>query len=112
MVLSSPRRRSSAGCQCSDDSSFRTSPTHTLLSHARSGIVPHFAWGVPRWPAIRDMDEAFWQRVIQTNLGGTFLCTKHVLPHMEARRSGHVINLHVTMRNYQVMSQPHDHKIA
>jgi NAD(P)-dependent dehydrogenase (short-subunit alcohol dehydrogenase family) len=31
--------------------------------------------------------------VIQTNLGGTFLCTKYVLPFMEAQRSGHVINL-------------------
>lgn len=59
-----------------------------------AAIVPHFAWGIPRWPRIRDMDKAFWDRVIQTNLGGTFLCTKHVLPHMEAGKSGHVINLY------------------
>ena len=57
-------------------------------------IVPHFAWGIPRWPRIRDMEKDFWDRVIQTNLGGTFLCTKHVLPYMEARRSGHIINLY------------------
>jgi NAD(P)-dependent dehydrogenase (short-subunit alcohol dehydrogenase family) len=59
-----------------------------------AAIVPHFAWGIPRWPRIRDMEKEFWDRVIQTNLGGTFLCTKHVLPHMEARRSGHIINLY------------------
>jgi len=59
-----------------------------------AAIVPHFAWGIPRWPRIADMDKAFWERVIQTNLGGTFLCTKHVLPHMEERRSGHIINLY------------------
>jgi NAD(P)-dependent dehydrogenase (short-subunit alcohol dehydrogenase family) len=59
-----------------------------------AAIVPHFAWGIPRWPRIRDMEKSFWDRVIQTNLGGTFLCTKHVLPHMEAGRSGHVINLY------------------
>ncbi|MGH8070256.1 MAG: hypothetical protein ACRERE_34455, partial [Candidatus Entotheonellia bacterium] len=35
-----------------------------------------------------------WDRGIGTNMGGTFLCTKHVLPHMEVRRSGHIINLH------------------
>jgi 3-oxoacyl-[acyl-carrier protein] reductase len=29
-----------------------------------------------------------------TNLGGTFLCTKHALRHMRPRRSGHIINLH------------------
>jgi NAD(P)-dependent dehydrogenase (short-subunit alcohol dehydrogenase family) len=63
-----------------------------LLNNA--AIVPHFAWGIPRWPAIRDMDQEFWNRVIQTNLGGTFLCSKHVLPGMEARRSGHIINLY------------------
>jgi 3-oxoacyl-[acyl-carrier protein] reductase len=55
--------------------------------------VPHFAWGIPRWPRIRDMEKEFWDRVIETNLGGTFLCTKHVLPQMEAQRSGHIINL-------------------
>lgn len=59
-----------------------------------AAIVPHFAWGIPRWPRIHDMEKDFWDRVIQTNLGGTFLCTKHVLPHMEARRSGHIINLY------------------
>jgi NAD(P)-dependent dehydrogenase (short-subunit alcohol dehydrogenase family) len=59
-----------------------------------AGIVPHFAWGVPRWARIRDMEKTFWDKVIDTNLGGTMLCTKHVLPHMEERRSGHVINLY------------------
>ena len=58
-----------------------------------AAMVTHFGWE-PRWHRIRDMDKAFWDRVIQTNLGGTFLCTKHVLPHMEARRSGHIVNLH------------------
>ncbi len=63
-----------------------------LLNDA--AIVPHFNWGIPRWPRIRDMEKDLWDRVIQTNLGGTFLCTKHVLPHMEKRRTGHVISLH------------------
>ena len=59
-----------------------------------AGIVPHFAWGVPRWPRIREMEESFWQGVLSTNLGGTFLCTKQVLPYLEQRGGGHVINLH------------------
>ena len=70
----------------------RFSQIDVLVNNA--AIVPHFAWGIPRWPRIRDMEKDFWDRVIQTNLGGTFLCTKHVLPHMEARRSGHIINLY------------------
>lgn len=60
----------------------------TLINNA--GIVTHFGWA-PRWPAIRDMDEAFFDKVMRTNLGGTFLCTKHVIPYMEQRRSGHIV---------------------
>ena len=63
-----------------------------LINNA--AIVPHFACGIPRWPRIQDMDKEFWDRVIQTNLGGTFLCTKHVGRHMAERRSGHIINLY------------------
>jgi NAD(P)-dependent dehydrogenase (short-subunit alcohol dehydrogenase family) len=59
-----------------------------------AGIVPHFAWGGPRWPGVRDLDKSFWDKVLGTNLGGTFLCTKHVLPQMEKQGSGHVINLY------------------
>jgi NAD(P)-dependent dehydrogenase (short-subunit alcohol dehydrogenase family) len=60
--------------------------------HNNAAIVTHFHWGIPHWPRIRDLDLSFWNRVIQTNLGGTFLCTKFALPYMEARRSGHIIN--------------------
>ncbi len=59
-----------------------------------AAIVTHFQWSVPRWPRVRDMGKEFWDNVIQTNLGGTFLCTKHVLPYMEAQRAGHIINLY------------------
>jgi NAD(P)-dependent dehydrogenase (short-subunit alcohol dehydrogenase family) len=38
------------------------------------------------------MEKDFWDRVIGTNLGGTFNCTKHVLPTMEAQRSGHIVS--------------------
>jgi len=59
-----------------------------------AAIVPHFAWGIPRWPRIDEMPIEFWNRVVQTNLYGTFLGTKHVLPHMEKRKTGHIINLY------------------
>jgi 3-oxoacyl-[acyl-carrier protein] reductase len=59
-----------------------------------AGIVTHFGWGVPRWPMVRDMEKNFWDKVMETNLGGTFLCTKHALPYMQERRSGHIINLY------------------
>ncbi|MBM2812692.1 MAG: 3-oxoacyl-[acyl-carrier-protein] reductase [Chloroflexi bacterium] len=59
-----------------------------------AGIVTHFNWGLPRWAPIRSMEKAFWDRVVDTNLGGTFLCTKHALTVMGSQGGGHVINLH------------------
>lgn len=59
-----------------------------------AAVVTHFQWGIPRWPRVRDMSRDFWTRVLQTNLGGTFLCTKHALSYMEQRRAGHIINVY------------------
>lgn len=59
-----------------------------------AGVVPHFRWGVPRWPQISDMPLEFWDRVIRTNLYGTFLCSKHVIPHLKSKGGGHIINLY------------------
>ena len=58
-----------------------------------AGIATHYAWAAP-WPPIRDMEQSFWDRIVQTNLGGTFLCTKHALRHMRPQQAGHIINLH------------------
>jgi NAD(P)-dependent dehydrogenase (short-subunit alcohol dehydrogenase family) len=59
-----------------------------------AAIVPHFAWNIPRWSLIADLPLDFWDRVIRTNLYGTFFGTKHAIPHMAKRKSGHIINLY------------------
>jgi 3-oxoacyl-[acyl-carrier protein] reductase len=59
-----------------------------------AAIVPHFAWNIPRWPLIADMPLEFWDRVIHTNLYGTFFGAKHVIAHMARQKSGHIINLY------------------
>jgi len=61
-----------------------------LINNA--GIAPHFAVGAPRWPRVRDLPLGFFQKVMTTNLAGTFLCTKHALPYMESLCAGHIIN--------------------
>jgi len=75
-----------------DQAAKRFGQIDVLVNNA--AIVPHFAWGISRWPHISEMGKDFWDRVIQTNLGGTFLCTKYVLPHMVRKKSGHIINLY------------------
>jgi len=42
---------------------------------------------------VKDLPKEEWDRIIQTNLTGTFLCTKSVLPYMINRRSGNIINI-------------------
>jgi 3-oxoacyl-[acyl-carrier protein] reductase len=59
-----------------------------------AAIVPHFQWGGPRWPRVRDMDLSFWSNVIATNLHGAFLCSKYAVPYMEKQNSGHIVNLY------------------
>src|SRR5262245_12448793 len=69
----------------------RFSQIDALINDA--GIVPHFNWGIPRWPRVRHLSYDFWNSVIQTNLGGTFLCSKYVIPFMEEHRTGNIVNL-------------------
>jgi 3-oxoacyl-[acyl-carrier protein] reductase len=75
-----------------DDIASRLGGIDILVNNA--GIVPHFRWGLPLWPKIADMPVEFWDRVIQTNLYGTFFGTKHAIPHMKNRGGGHIVNLY------------------
>lgn len=42
---------------------------------------------------IVDMSEAEWDKVIDVNLKGTFLCSKYVIPHMIRNKFGRIINI-------------------
>lgn len=42
---------------------------------------------------IHDHDIAEWDRIMATNLRGPFLMCRFALPHMRARRRGHIINI-------------------
>jgi NAD(P)-dependent dehydrogenase (short-subunit alcohol dehydrogenase family) len=49
--------------------------------------------GVQTWKALLDLTEAEWDRVIDTNLKGTFLCTQHAARHMKDNGGGVVVNI-------------------
>lgn len=52
--------------------------------------------GIPRGQPLASLDEASWDRTIDTNLKGTFLCIKAVAPHMIAAGRGAIVNLSST----------------
>ena len=49
--------------------------------------------GVQTWKSLLDLDEAEWDRVLITNLKGTFLCTQRAARHMKEFGGGRIINI-------------------
>ena len=49
--------------------------------------------GVQTWKPLLDLEEAEWDRTIQTNLKGCFLCTQRAGRRMKEHGSGRIINI-------------------
>jgi NAD(P)-dependent dehydrogenase (short-subunit alcohol dehydrogenase family) len=46
--------------------------------------------------AVRELTPALWQKLLRTNLDGTFYCIQAVLPQMLQRRDGVIVNINST----------------
>ncbi len=49
--------------------------------------------GVQTWKPLLELEEADWDRVIDTNLKGCFLCTQRAARHMKEQGGGRIINI-------------------
>ncbi len=49
--------------------------------------------GIGLFSPVHEATEADWDRVMDTNLKGVFLCSREVAPLMIRRRKGHIINI-------------------
>lgn len=54
-------------------------------------LVNNAAANAKNW--VKDLPEKVWSKIISTNLTGTFLCSKAVLPAMIERNYGRIINI-------------------
>jgi NAD(P)-dependent dehydrogenase (short-subunit alcohol dehydrogenase family) len=85
--------RAAALCtDISEEQSVRAMVDVALKEFHRIDILVNNAGIFPTSP-VEEMQEEEWERVIGTNLVGTFLCSKAVVPHLLARRSGRIISL-------------------
>lgn len=75
---------------------------------ARFGAIDilHNNVGITRMGSVVDMDEATWQKVIDTNLTGVFITCKHVVPVMLAQRRGAIVNIS-SLASQQINSYPY-----
>jgi NAD(P)-dependent dehydrogenase (short-subunit alcohol dehydrogenase family) len=49
--------------------------------------------GVQTWKPLLELEEAEWDRVIDTNLKGCFLCTQRAARHMKEHDGGAIVNI-------------------
>ncbi len=76
----------------SQEASVQAMVDGTLKEFHRIDILVNNA-GIFPTSSVEEMKEAEWDRVIGTNLIGTFLCSRAVVPHLLAQGSGRIISL-------------------
>jgi NAD(P)-dependent dehydrogenase (short-subunit alcohol dehydrogenase family) len=81
-----------AHCDVTDWSQVSALAQATLDRFGRIDILVNNAGVIGVAPVVA-MSEEEWDRVLDVNLKGTFLCSKAVAPHMMERRSGRIVNM-------------------
>lgn len=75
----------------------KESQVYAMITHAHSRCGGIDALinnaGVCGYKLFTDITEADWQQMFDVNVKGVFLCSKHVLTHMIAQKSGSIINV-------------------
>ena len=75
-----------------DESSVRDAIEATVGRYGRLDSLINNA-GIGQRASVMDLDLAAWQHVLNTNLTGAFLCTKHAARQMKSQRAGKIINI-------------------
>ena len=75
-----------------DEASVEQAIGEIVKTFGRLDILVNNA-GVGQRASVMELELATWRRVLDTNLTGAFLCTKHAARRMSAQRSGKIINI-------------------
>lgn len=86
------RRALAVSCDVSNGEAVSAAFARVLDTFGTVDILVNNA-GIVYTTMVEDMSEAEWRRVIDVNLTGVFLCCRAVIPTMQARRSGKIVNI-------------------
>lgn len=81
-------------CDVRDEASVRATVDEVIARHGRIDVLVNSAGvSMPENRNIEDVDGELWDRIIRTNLDGTYYFCREVMRLMRARGSGEIINI-------------------
>jgi 3-oxoacyl-[acyl-carrier protein] reductase len=89
-----------------DESSVKRLAEATFAEFSRIDILVNDA-GVYLKSSVVDMSEADWDRTLDINLGGNFLCCRAFVPGMRAQKSGRIISIASGIGHYGMKQFSH-----
>jgi NAD(P)-dependent dehydrogenase (short-subunit alcohol dehydrogenase family) len=89
------RRSLAIAADVSDSSQVKDMITRTLREFGKIDILVNNAGGIAAAGEgpVEEISEEDWDRIIDINLKGQFLCCRAVVPHMKENRYGKIINI-------------------
>ncbi len=91
-LQSEKRQVAGIAADVSDEGDVKNVVALTLKQFGQIDILVNCA-GICKMVPLLQIDVADWDRTLAVNLRGVFLFSREVLPHMQARRSGKIINI-------------------
>jgi NAD(P)-dependent dehydrogenase (short-subunit alcohol dehydrogenase family) len=79
-------------CDVSDEQQVRAMVQAALDAYGRIDILVNNA-GIGVYKSVLDATSEDWDRCLAVNLKGVFLCSKYVIPHMQAVGKGAIVNI-------------------
>jgi len=81
-------------CDVTDEASVSEAMTTAHGEHGRlDGLVNNAGVADPHGAPVEQLELADWRAVLDTNLTGAFLCTKHAAAHLRERGAGAIVNI-------------------
>lgn len=94
------------GVNVADESSVKQLAEATFAGFGRIDILVNDA-GIYLKSSVVDMSEADWDRTIDINLGGNFLCCRAFVPAMRTEKSGRIISMASGIGHYGMKQFSH-----